>query len=430
MNIGDHGEDFVEAVCQTPLGRDFLFRGQKYQSGQGEIELCDLFTLFGDTAVLIEVKTADRIKRPNRTEDEWVKYANARLEDAMIQLERGANALRSGSVKTVENARQGRVVIDPTKLKHIFGIAVIDHPTLEKWGGRVTIDAAGLPVSVLTTTHAELIELFTELSTVGDLIDYLEAREVFYSKHQLLGNTELDLLAFYKADPERFQTVSQDCDTVIIEEGVWDAFAAQECRQDRQRLDHPSLIVDRILDFLHEDRGAELPHIQELRRRQGKGDDAENRYIKVATEIARMRRIDRRVVGEGLIKRSEDCLSSGRERWLATSPISDDGCVCVFMVSTESRSDRLGHLHLVVLGAMLKSKSRLGVGVVTEPIGSKGGFSIDATMISGDPEKLVSQMSPDLQEELSRKFGAPYKPDVTEFGGHGSRTSEEAEPRE
>lgn len=416
--IGEEGEDFVEWACHAPFGKDFLFRGQKYRDGSNnEIELCDLLLLLDDTAVLMEVKTADREKRPNRTDEEWSDWANARLKKALSQIDRGVKAIRDGLVKTIENERQGQVPVDAAKIKHFYGIAIVDHPQLDKFGKGPTIDAGGVPVSVLTTTHAELTDLLTELSTPGDLIDYLQAREAFFKKNMLMGITELDLLAVYKGDPDEFRRNVADHDDMIIGKGCWEEFSKLEARQRRDEMDHPSLLVDAIIDILHEGRHATLPHVEERRARVEQPVDPREAYAKIAAELAKIRRIDRRLIGEGLIEKSKKCIEQKRDRWFANSPMTREGATVVFMVSTSSREERLQSLEMATMGALLKCNVNRVVGIVTEPVMGGLGFSVDAVMIAGEPDDFRKRMSPDLLNHLLKKFGEPRKPDVTEFGG-------------
>lgn len=419
-DVGDLGEDFVEWVCEKPLGKDFLFRGQMYRDGRQSIELSDLFVLVGDTAILIEVKTADRIKRPNRTEDRWVKYAKNRLKQASEQIERGAKALRGGLVKTVTNERQGTVIIDPEHIKHIYGIAVVDHPTLDKWGRGPVVDAGGIPVSILTTTHTEVSELFTELSTVGDLVDYIRAREGFLAKHMMTGISELDLLAFYKVNPKKFRRIIDEHSTVLIDDDNWKEYAKLDERKRRAETDRPSFLVDKIIDILHEARHAKLPHIERRREKIGVRTDATSSYATIATELALIRRLDRRVIGESLFEKSRKCTEQGRDRWFANSPMMRDGATCVFLISTSKREERMTSLEEAVMGAVLACNARWVIGIATEPVTGGYGFSVDAFMFVGDPEDLRRQMPTELRDYLHGKFGPPHKPDVTEFGGSSS----------
>lgn len=388
-----------------------------YRDGKDEIELCDLLLLLDDTAVLMEVKTADRAKRPNRTEQEWSDWANVRLKKALEQIERGAKALTAGLVKEVENDRQGRISVDPAKIKHIYGIAIVDHPTLDKFGRGPRLDAGGLTVSVLTSTHAEFTDVLTELSTPGDLIDYLEAREQYFAKHTMTGITELDLLAFYKVDPEAFSQQITEYDAVIIGEGCWQEYAKQAGRKLRAELDRPSYLVDAIIDRLHEARFATPPHIEEWRKRAGPSADPAAAYASIASQLARIRRIDRRVIGERLVEKSKRCLEQKRDRWFASSSKSDDRATIVFLVSTSDRETRMKSLSFVTMGAMLKTGARCVIGVAVEPVTAETGSSVDALMLTGDPEEYRRRIPAEMLEQLVGQFGEASVSNITEFGG-------------
>lgn len=414
--IGELGEDFVEWACQSPLGRDFLFRGQKYRDGANEIELCDLLVLLDDTVILMEVKTADREKRPNRTEQEWADWANARLKKALSQLERGVKAIRGGLVRTVENDRQGETPVDPSQIKHFYGITVVDHPELDVFGCGPVIDGGdGLPVSVLTTTHTELRHLLAELSTPADLIDYMQAREAFFAKNSLMGITELDLLATYKQDPDEFVAHMGNYDVFIIDNGCWDTFAALDARKRRDEADRPSRLVDAIIDKLHEARHAELPHIQRRYAEIGLPPDSDAAYRSSVGVLARIRRIDRRMIGLKLLEKSAKCVEQGRDRWFATAPMSREGATCVFVVSTADREDRVKTLQMAVIGASLKMNAGRVLGLATEPVAPGFGFSVDAFMIDLDPGELRTKLPPEAVLELEALFGVPQVPEGSEF---------------
>lgn len=416
--IGEEGEDFVEWVCHAPFGKDFLFRGQKYRDGSNnEIELCDLLLLLDDTAVLMEVKTADREKRPNRTDEEWSDWANARLKKALSQIERGVKAIRGGLVKTIENERQGEVPIDATKIKQFYGIAIVDHPQLDKFGKGPIIDVGDIPVCVLTTTHAELTDLLTELSTPGDLIDYLEAREAFFQKNMLMGNTELDLLAFYKGDPDEFRRHIAEKDIIMVGDGCWEEFSKLDIRQRRDEMNEPSKLVDKIINILHEAQHAKLPHIDERNAALLNTIDPQKAYIVFANELAKIRRVVRRVVGEKLIDKSNRCVQQKLDRWFAIRNVTSSGPSFVFMVSVSSREDRLKMLDMVTKAAVLKYNWNRVVGIATEPVIGGFGFSVDAMTIAVSPAELRKQIPPKMLKDLLQLFGDSYPSHVTEFGG-------------
>lgn len=415
--IGDLGEDFVEWLCSLPFGRDFIFRGPMYRTEHGDVELCDLLVLLDDTAVLMEVKTALRDKKKGWTDEQWSNWANTRLEKSLRQVERGCKALLTGQVRKVENDRQGVVTVDAARLTHICGVAVVDHPMLDKWGRGPSFSIEGRSIGVLTTTHEELQHLLTELSTTGDFVDYMQAREAFFAKNTMMGISELDLLAFYKGDPDAFRQHVAEMDLVIIGEGCWTEFAKLEGRKKRAELDKYSYAVDAMLDILHESRHAKLPHIEERRAKSGQRDDAGDRYTVIATELARVRRMDRRVIGNKLLEKSEKCVAQKRDRWFASAPDNGRGLAFVFLVSTNDRAQRMESLEVVTWGGKLAMKVRRIIGIATEPITGGHGFSVDAFMVDQDPAIDRDMIPAEVQKELEAQFGPPRPATGTEFEG-------------
>ena len=418
--IGEIGEDFVEWLCQSAFGKDFLFRGQMYRSDDGDIELCDLLLLLDDTAILFEVKTALRDKKKGWTDEQWEDWANKRLEKALSQMERGCRALVGGVgglVKQVANDRQGQVTLDSSRIKHIYGVAVVDHPMLNKWGNGPSFTVDGRTVSVLTTTHEELQHVVTELSTAGDFVDYLQARSAFFEKHKMFGISELDLLAFYKADPDAFSQHVADADDIIIEEGCWTEYSKLEARQKRIEFDKYSFAVDAMLDILYEGRHAKLAHIDERRARLGQGSEAGDKYIVIAAELARIRRMDRRVIGNKLLEKSQKCVEQKRDRWFGSKPGKVPNPSFVFLVSTEEREKRMKSLEVATWGGKLSMNARRIIGIATEPITGGHGFSVDAFMIDQDTAIDRNTIPPDVQRELEAQFGVPRRAEDTEFGG-------------
>lgn len=415
--IGAIGEDFVEWLCQRPFGKDFLYRGQQYMTDKGQVELCDLLLLLEDTAILFEVKTALREKKADWSDEQWADWANARLEKALSQVERGCNALLGGLVVSVENERQGVLAIDPSRIAHVYCVAVVDHPTLDKWGAGSSFECESRTISAMTTTHAELQHIVTELSTAGDFIDYLQAREAFFAKNQMMGISELDLLAFYKSDPEEFLRHIENADVVIVGEGCWDEFAKLECRQQRDVMDQPSLIIDGMLDILHESRHAKLPHIEERRAKLGEAAAAGDAYATLAAEMAKIRRMDRRVIGQKLIEKSQKCVEQNRDRWFCSMPGDEGGPTFVFLVSTDDREQRMRSLECATWGGKLATNAKRVIGIATEPVTGGHGFSVDGFMVDQDPEVDRKTIPQELQNELLEQFGAPRRAECTEFGG-------------
>lgn len=381
-SIGDIGEDYIEQLCQLPIGRDFLFRGPKYLTDKGEVELCDLLILLGDTAILIEIKTADREKRPDRTEEEWANFANRRYKKTTQQLTRGVNAIKSGDIESITNDRQGEVKINHEAIQHLYAISVVDHPTLDIWGKSPVLKVEGEHIVVLCTTHIELAHLFTELSTPTDLIEYMEARKLFFQKHTMMGISELDLLAHYKTDPNQFHDQIESADMLWLADDLWEGYSQTEQRQIRAQLDIPSYIIDDMINNLHRYAEEDSDHVAELNERLGGKQPDKESYLRVATELAKIRRIDRRLLGMKIIEKSNLCLEQNRDRYFASYSSSRDGPLLVFLISQDERKKRCVWLLPTVLSAIYHYDRSEAVGFVLPPIVPANGFVMDTVWIN------------------------------------------------
>ncbi len=413
-SIGDIGEDYIEQLCQLPIGRDFLFRGPRYMTDKGEVELCDLLILLGDTAILIEIKTADREKRPDRTEDDWANFANRRYDQTVQQLTRGVEAIKSGDIKSVTNDRQGEVTIDHGAIQNLYAISVVDHPTLDIWGKSPSLDIKDEHIVVLCTTHTDLADLFTELSTPTDLIEYMEARKLFFQKHSLMGICELDLLAYYKSDPDQFHDQVESADMFMLADDLWEGYSQTEQRQNRALLDTPSFIIDDMINNLHRYAEEDLDHVSELNERLGGKQPDKEGYVRVATELAKIRRIDRRLLGMKILEKSELCLEQNRDRYFASYSSSRDGPLLVFLISQYERKRRCEWLLPTVLGAIYHYDQSEAVGFVLPPIDPANGFVMDTVWISRTKAQVVEMFSPQDLKNLPQ-FSVPKHSQMTEF---------------
>ena len=414
-DVGKIGEDFVETVCQLPIGKDFLFRGQKYRDGNNELELTDLLILVGEVAIFIEVKTAFHDNKTGWYEKAWADWASERTRKALAQLERGLNAIKNGLVKMVSNERQGSVEVHADAIRELHAIAIVDHPPLGKWGTTARVRADGREVDVMTTTHEELLDVLTELSTPGDLLAYLKARAMFFKANRMLGIRELDLLACYKEDPDAFVATLTAGTELILEDGLWEQFASLDLRRKRAEFDKHSWLVDGILDILHEGRVAQLEHIERLRADAGNAAGGGD-YIAIASELAMINRLDRRLIGEALLDKSKKCIDQKRDRWFG-SPSREGRPPIVFLVSTDTREARTKWLTSLAWGLKLRKGARRAIGIATEPVNGNLGFSVDAISLTSDPEWDIEKIPKDLQETLKGQFPRETHVRATEFQG-------------
>jgi hypothetical protein len=415
--VGTAGEAFIERLWQLPFGRDFLFANPKYKKGRNEREVCDLLLLLDGYAVVVQIKTAERASKSGWDEQRWADWGNAKTGEALKQLKGGLRAMLDGRASAVENDRQGRVEIDPARLTHLFGIVVVDGPALDHWGTHPVVEVGGRSVPVLLTSHQNMIEIVTELSTPMDLVDYLGAHARFFEKNKLLGASELDLLAFYKRDPEEFLASLDEHTTIILESGLWETFAQQEARHKRSEWDGPSRIIDAMIDKLHEARFAELEEMKLWNKQRGSNGPQKDGAERAIASLARMRRMDRRLAGQKVIEKSQKCLQQERNRHFAVLSPDPDDDFRVFLISSEVRMSRVQWLEfLCVAGLLAYERSRV-IGYATEPVMGELGFSIDSIIIEMSPERIRKTFPAEMLELMQQQFRPGMPSNETEFGG-------------
>lgn len=415
--VGTEGERFIEQLWKLPFGRDFLFANPKYKKGQNEREVCDLLLLLDNYVVVVQIKTAEPASKSEWDEQRWADWHNKKIDESLKQLRGGLRAMLDGRVLSVENDRQGRVEIDPKKLTHLFGIVIVDGPTLDHWGAHPVVEVAGRSVPVLLTSHQHMIEIVTELSTPMDLIDYLGAHARFFEHNELLGANELDLLAFYKHDPDKFLAALNEHTTIIIDSGYWESFAQHEARQKRSVWDQPSYIIDALIKKLHEARFAELEEMKQWNQERGSKSSQKDGAERSIVSLARMRRVDRRLAGRKIIEKSQKCLEQRRNRHFATMSPDPYGDFQVFLISTEDRKSRVQWLEILcVAGLLVHERSRV-IGYATEPVMGDLGFSIDTVLITDTPDNIRKRYPPDMLREMYNQFQTGVLSPETEFGG-------------
>lgn len=399
--IGELGEEFVAWLCRQPFAPDYLFLRPKYTRGNLQRELCDVFILFESTAIIVQVKTPDPRAHVGWTDEQEAKWANKRVPEAVKQIGGALNTLVRGLIQEVRNKRRGAVPIHAAQLEHFYGLAVVHHPPLDRYGRPPVLSSDGQKCTVLTVTIDELSKMFEELTTIGDFIDYMRAREGFFAKNAMMGITELDLLATYKHDPEKFARDVQKYDGIMIGPGIWDDFSKKAQRAARDRANVPSRIVDAIIDLLHTE-SDELEHLRELKSQHGESISIGGNYIEIANELARLRRLDRRIVGQKLIEKSTKCIEEDRDRYLTVYPSEGADSAILFLISTASRLERCKTLQGLAFAARLALGVRRVTGIVTEPVTSPE-HSIDACMVDIDLA-LDEGLVPDKMREDAKRF--------------------------
>ncbi len=415
--VGTAGERFIEELWRLPFGRDFLFANPKYKKGKNEREVCDLLLLLDEYAVVVQIKTADPTSKSGWDEQKWADWGNAKAKEALKQLKGGLRAMLDGRAPAVENDRQGRVEIDPTKLTHLFGIVVVDSPALDHWGVHPVVEVGGRSVPVLQTSHQNMIEIVTELSTPMDLINYLGMHARFFEKHKLHGVTELDLLAAIKTESETFDRADAEDAKIIVLPGTWQRFQKGSLRQHRAALDRNSFVVDAMANKLHLIHSAEPDFVREMRAEDGRPEPDRHSKQQSINQLARLGRLDRRHVGNKLFEKSQLCLKTDRNRHFVFRPGGHSPIWHVYLVSLLKERKRLEYLSALCSTFLVAYGHRQVYGYAIDPVMVRRGFRVDTVWIQVDPAEIRTGMKAEEIEQARRYFTMPQISYHTEFGG-------------
>lgn len=374
-NPGTYEERLAQWFLEGTFFRDFVHRNPRGKGGKGE--LADAVVLYGDVALMVQVKAQSSTRDP-------CAWASKHIAKAANQLRGTYRMLIEQHVKELYSETLGPMPFDPDKYRYKHGLIIVAHESPPYDASELCngITTFSFPVHVLSLQ--DFLTLSDRLDTAGDLISYLDLR---YELRQ-----ELPLIVHQEANTARCMRAGYA--RVLVEQGhekgLAEATAAafdEQLEGELQRSEDYrfSLLVDDIIARLHTNDPA-LPW----------ASDIDPRHIgAIAEQLAWLPRRKRMAIGERLFsivsaaKDGKDhlyhCLSKSRR------------VTYIFFATSRPRSDRVEQLRLLVEAARVRYDVPTGVGVATNPIGW-GGRAYDVTMQEGeiDPElraKLVGVLS-------------------------------------
>ena len=413
-DIGKTGERFVAELCESAAFADYVFANPKYLRGSLEKELCDVLVLFENTVFLIQIKTASRSAHYQFHPEKRQKWKKKKIAAATKQLEGAHRAMLNKRITTVSNERRGRVTLpDPAELR-FFGLVVVDYLKEEPLHPGVLPLPHVDGMKTLLFNFGDLVVLTHELSTIGDLHDYINIRAELQSVI-FEDSDELDLLAFFKTHRDVFDLRDADTslpDFLLLQEGIWNEYSSLEARSARDEADRPSRMFDAIVDMLYD--GRLVPDAFTAKEPSEPTEDSphDERYIEILNELNRYRRVERRVIGEKLIEKMKVCSAQRPDRYFLG--IYPDRCPVLFLISRSPRSKRMKQLQYLTLAAKLYQSLPKIIGIATEPLQFRG-RSVDSLCLESDPAVDRRDWTPEMIDQLQDVFSEPRSISVDEY---------------
>lgn len=260
---GKQAEDIVQFLAEKTFFTDWCYRSPLLQNGK---ELCDLLIVFGEIAIIWQIK--------NLKLDKKGKYKKAEVEKNLRQLTGARRTLLSQSeVIELVNPRRGKEFFNPKSIKEIFLISALVGEGEHHFSSMEEFKSSTIHVFDREFTEVAL----NELDTIKDFVDYLRAIETFFisdKKLTILGG-EKELLAFYLMNERSFDRFNES-DMIVIDEGAWENLQQKPEYIAKKKADEVSYGWDGMIYRAHETR---LPQYEIIAREMARLSRFERRYL-------------------------------------------------------------------------------------------------------------------------------------------------------
>jgi len=321
---------------------DYVFPNPTYIRGGNEKELCDAIVVFDDWKLIVQIKTADPVSFNRYSSEKRYKWLNNKIGDALRQLEGSVAAINKKLIENIENEHR-KSSIGLVNDNRTFGLIVIDRPQIDESisGGAYRTERFGVPYIVIG--FHELKEFAAEFSTADSLFWYLSNRAQIADSVLIEGGSELDVIAYAKTNPAKFQS-SETHGLAVIASGTWDIYHGSRERESRERIDHNSYLVDWIIHQLRDARQYDQDNCG-ITDKELLEQPVDEHYWLMTHILARIARPGRRDIGNRILDKKQLSKQSGRPRFFCVyAPLSIWGGEPVypvlFVVSPDDREAR------------------------------------------------------------------------------------------
>ena len=263
---GKNAENIVHDLAQKTFLIDWCYLNPLRPDGK---ELCDLLVVFDDIVIIFQIKDLKL--------DSNGRYKKPEVEKNLKQLSGAKRALFDLKTPIELSNTRRREKFNPHEINRIYLISVLmgegeeDFSFIEEFKNST--------IHVFTRDFTQII--MNELDTINDFQRYLEQKEklIQNDKRILIDGGEEELLVYYIRNGKSFSEFDR-ANLIFIESGSWLDFINSDSYKKKKEADEISYLWDEIIDRNHE---------------------GSNEYEKVARELARVDRFNRRFLSKTLI---------------------------------------------------------------------------------------------------------------------------------
>lgn len=328
---GENSEKFVHNLAKKSFLTDWCYLNPELERGK---ELCDLLVVFGDIAIIWQIKDLKKGKDG--------RYKESETKKNLKQLS-GARRMLFDSNKKInlENPRRGQEIFDSSKIKEIYLISALVGEGEDYF--EFVKEIKEKTVHVLDRNSVEI--LLNELDTIKDFIDYLKEKEKVLSIENqiILMGGEKDLLAYYLMNERNFDNF-KEANLITIEEGCWDEFKKKPEYIAKKEEDKISYFWDFLIDKAH----------------LSKDDN----YELVAREMAKLNRFQRRIKSKAFFEGQAKASLEKKNNFYRRTLVGEGVTCCFLYAKTKDRTirkNRLAEICFATRGHFKQNQRVLGI---------------------------------------------------------------------
>lgn len=358
---GVYEEKWTQWFLERSFFRDFVYRNPQKKKGQ---ELADAVVLFDDVVLMVQVKA-------QCGQHEAMAWATEALLKAFSQLSKTHQSLVAGEIKKLKSDLYGEIPFDPNSYPNRIGLIILAHESEPYIAAKLVPEILEGPFPTHVFSLNDFATVASRFDTAGDLITFLELRgdiaerEPFYVQGEM--NNIDRMIPHIKNVLEKHMSPSSPETLDKTVDAIKEAATGKLLNSPDWKF---SLAIDDMIARAH-DLDPNLPF--------STGNLAAG--LEVARFLGWLTRYRRIRLGKRLIAKC-DLAQDGNPHYFSHVQRSR-GTAGIYLVTSESRSDRVDRLKFLVTYAHMKYGVNQCFGVATEPFGK--GRSHDFVMRKSPP---------------------------------------------
>jgi len=277
--------------ASTPLIGECVLLNPAFSDGQREREVCDLLLVLRDQAIVVQMKTQDKLRAGEKL-SRWVEKETRK---AARQIKGAIGTIGSQAVWS-DHPRRGRVEFDAGFLKPVHGLVIVE--TSQEVSTKMSLPkiCGGVPVSYLSAN--DFLNLINELRAFPEIVFYLAQRAMFGERAEIPLGAERTLYGAYLVNEGGFGNCCSYYELAETLKGT----SLDVLLGEKHAADDAARVVEHFVDSLAArvpdwDRGIPAELLRGFDASEGRKN-----YLRIQEAYCDLRLSDRRALGRQLLE--------------------------------------------------------------------------------------------------------------------------------